>query len=126
MTGHIPYLNTEYARNKMIEEYNREAKMKHTPVPWKVDEQYKADVQTADGKLEICTTSKSVLLEGNTPSRAETLANAAFIVRACNCHDELLAAFKKIKKQLTQSNDRFQMIAEIEKITNAAIAKAEG
>jgi len=27
MTGHIPYLNTEYARQKMIEEYNREAKV---------------------------------------------------------------------------------------------------
>lgn len=28
--------------------------LKHTPGPWRVDPMYEQDVQTADGKIEIC------------------------------------------------------------------------
>lgn len=66
---------------------------KQTEGPWKVS---KLDGRTINGKAYRN-------LEGNlvTPAIAsikertgETEANAAFIVQACNCHDELVEALK--------------------------------
>lgn len=54
-------------------------------------------------------------------SEAEHKANAAFIVRACNCHDELVEALKHIKSEYGYCLPEKTM----QKI-NKAIAKAEG
>jgi hypothetical protein len=93
------YMRTEYAQTKMIEEYNREAKVEHTPGPWKA---YKNEEKQfinifanseKDGKIaDRVAYVLGVEYPDTIDRKAE--ANAAFIVRACNCHDELLAACK--------------------------------
>ena len=124
MIGYIPYLNTEYARQKMIEEYNREAKVEHTPGPWKAykneEKQFinifaksKKDGKIADRVAYVL----GVEYPDTIDRKAE--ANAAFIVRACNCHDELLEALKDAKAEMLA----FSM--DVPKSVDAAIAKAE-
>lgn len=54
----------------------------HTPVPWHVGPHYKYDIESREGRICECN--------GMGSSRA--VANAAFIVRACNSHDDLLKA----------------------------------
>ena len=56
-------------------------------------------------------------------------ANAAFIVRACNSHDELVAACKEAFNQIQYLHEKFQVtgsgcqvLAKLE----TAIAKAKG
>ena len=145
MTGHIPYLNTEYAQTKMIEEYNREAKMEHTPGPWTVhkDEMGRGYEILGNapspgwgslGHKEICriNSRRTGAKRGMSPSYYEhpdDAANADYIVRACNCHDELLAACKRafsflhVDVPLGTVNDHELMQCQIE--LQNAIAKAE-
>jgi len=60
--------------------------MKHTPTPWLVN------VWTT-GRRTIETDNRLVIAEiHQTHKDKERTANAEFIVRACNCHDELLEA----------------------------------
>lgn len=102
--------------------FPRRAKMsKHTPTPWKM-----VDKGLVKGKLEFD-------LYYNAPNgscclgaiRVPEEANAAFIVRACNSHDELLEAFKKIADSceilFKQNGFDFHL-----SFLKDAIAKAEG
>jgi len=75
--------------------------MEHTPGPWHVtNDQYSSalfgnhigfTIKSWDGRLlrDVCniTLNNAVGIP-----EAERKANAQFIVRACNCHDELLEA----------------------------------
>lgn len=71
--------------------------MKHTQTPWRVTDgtTIKEDSRpiSEDGVLiaSACGYSNS----GFFPSDEEGLANAEFIVRACNAHDELVAALQR-------------------------------
>jgi hypothetical protein len=75
---------------------------KHTPIPWAVS-QYGAGQRImcpalpgfngGSRRVADCTLSAHLM---NTPSPEEAAANAALIVRAVNCHDELVAALKGI------------------------------
>lgn len=70
-------------------------KTKHTPTPWIMQKGYMGGfvVTTADqGRNEDFITGTS----GDEAYVSE--ANAAFIVRACNAHDELVAIIEKIMK----------------------------
>lgn len=58
---------------------------------------------------------------GHLIANCSNQANAAFIVRACNCHDELVEALKHIKSEYGYCLPEKTM----QKI-NKAIAKAEG
>jgi len=60
---------------------------KHTPGPWIV--RTSGEVGTADEMLASVYPIEATRTE-------ERRANAAFIVRACNSHDDLLAALEKI------------------------------
>jgi hypothetical protein len=64
---------------------------KHTPTPWHVGERDRSDQRIIKGEhIEIATlwhhSVKSLYIEME--------ANAAFIVRACNSHDQLVTAMR--------------------------------
>jgi hypothetical protein len=93
--------------------------MEHTPGPFEV-------------RKFNDTKSTSIYADGVNHSIAsvKTPADAAFIVHACNCHDELLAACKRalsflhIDVPLGTGNDHELMQCQI--ALQSAIAKAEG
>ena len=59
----------------------------------------------------------------NCAKHGEARANAAFIVRAVNCHEELLAALKEARAELKHySSDHLNVIARID----ALLQKAQG
>lgn len=106
----------------------------HTPLPWKVDAEpglpvYIYAQQGLPGSIpplrirvaEICSLEDG---EHNEEKRAECLANAALVIRACNCHDELAAALKKATSAIIVAQahgfDCCGLLEEVE----AALAKA--
>jgi hypothetical protein len=70
---------------------------KHTPTP------YKWTGKPIDKRLKICLASDdrsrpfAWVVSDDVPAE-EAIANAAFIVRACNAHDDLVAALEAIDK----------------------------
>ena len=102
--------------------------MNHTKGPWEV-------AHYEDGILEgvnfirstVNNYSVCILINGGT-SPEETEANAAFIVRACNSHDELIEVLKDAILEIEYLHDKFKTTgsgnATLAKI-DAAIAKAE-
>lgn len=117
---------------------------KHTPGPW--------HLRTANGRLPVVRESKrphgeashyrAVIGSGDTLGgpvivdldfgygKPEDQANAEFIVRACNAHDDLLAALKAMLSEYGDVGDE-SILAEDEPnhpviLAHAAIAKAEG
>lgn len=90
-------------------------KTQHTPTPW-----------TLDQRGNIVTVKRSDI----EPSNAETVIcdmmsfeNAAFIVKAVNCHDELVEAAQLALDVLSSSIFRE---GETANILRAALAKAKG
>lgn len=94
-------------------------KQAHTPGPWHLNERH-AEIHGPDeDSLADC-------VGGNSFSFEQNRINAAFIVRACNAHDDLLAALHDIeayaRTKLTQrDSDKFKVIRDK---ARAAIAKA--
>lgn len=85
---------------------------KHTPGPWRVGDAGATvfGPKKPDGSLPEIIASR---LKGD---------NARFIVRAVNCHDELLEALRNIA-----NDSRFwQLDSSYQEQARAAIAKAEG
>lgn len=86
--------------------------MTHTPTPWTVDGVW---IESA----------------GDTIAEVWVDANAAFIVRACNSHDELLAALKAIVGLANETIDgagihyTFDLRSPLADAARAAIARAE-
>jgi len=76
---------------------------KVSPLPWRVDPQHRADIQTVDGR-DIGTlwheeaVGMTLVIRGVMAAKedADGAANAAFIVRAVNAHDRLVAALELI------------------------------
>lgn len=79
---------------------------KHTPVPWTYQrlQPYMKGCSIGTGNLAIPTASMLIATAWNTtrglsgPQDAETEANARFIVRACNAHEELLAGLQALMR----------------------------
>jgi hypothetical protein len=106
----------------------------HTPGPWKAGEaawfRGRAHDDTESGKRPITSTAPGARgVIANVYGRA----NAEFIVRACNAHDELLAALKELRAAITvgSTDDGKEEISrdvhfEVALKADAAIAKAEG
>ena len=102
----------------------------HSPLPWSIDPlsigtPWAIDAANGD---QVCQTDQLV---GDGLGSPQRLANAEFIVRACNAHDELLAACKVAEDYVlhhlnapmgTRLVQRKAAIAAL----RAAIAKAEG
>lgn len=66
----------------------------HTPVPWAIT--MDKTIEAVGGSLVAHCCKKSPYSMPNLPDSAECFANVAFIVRACNAHDDLLAACKDL------------------------------
>lgn len=73
---------------------------KHVPVPWMIDRvNGKMYISSEAADWEVCTIGQ----DDNTIHQA----NAAFILRACNNHDALLAALEELIDAVPkQDNDR--------------------
>lgn len=99
----------------------------HTPLPWRTNTiiEGRAIAIEAGRNTHICQVAKDALL-----SHDETNANAAFIVRACNSHYELLGALKDIRSRfascIAQGNGEIAGDKEALARADSAIAKAEG
>ena len=66
--------------------------VKHTPTPWAVG----ANPFTVRGhsrKIEVCAMTNAV----------DGMANARFIVRACNSHEELVGALRSVGEELERT-----------------------
>lgn len=65
----------------------------HTPLPWRVE----GDVEIVAGinEKEVCIAD----IEGALDSGSTDRANAAFIVRAVNAHEEMLVLLKSIQEE---------------------------
>jgi hypothetical protein len=122
---------------------NQPIRAQHTPGPWGIertnDTNWIGPLRTSgDGKVAaiVCSTDR----EGLRPDvLARNDADAAFIVRAVNAHDELVAALKRAVETIrafhaigttTDQAEQlgwslYQQSPEMRQI-NAALAKAEG
>lgn len=108
----------------------------HTPTPWHVQPIGSRRYVEADGPKLVCDMQRDECLDEG--EIAECDANAEFIVRACNCHSELLAACQaqhqaidRLFALLIEADDSFMptesgqpWLAVVQ--GNEAINKAEG
>lgn len=103
---------------------------KHTPTPWKIGQRSTHDNTIAitsthaiseSKQQEICRVSPAPFYDDN----QET--NAAFIVRAANCHDELVKALNALLRcpDLTLENLERETLDAINE-AKQALAKAKG
>lgn len=99
---------------------------KHSPLPWRQ--------HSGDGKTYASVRSHWGQCVADCGSRSDNMAqaNAELIVRAVNCHDELVAALKAVEPLVSflhadymQRNPNNSHAAEIEAL-RAVLAKAEG
>ena len=92
-----------------------------TPLPWKID-----GGKGKDGDLYIWPDGDYIgghaiaTVHGEIQEGA--IGNAAFIVRACNSHEQLLAALKETQDAWRKTG---QPVNKIWELGNAAIKKAE-
>ena len=92
--------------------------MKHTPSPWHIDQWRKI---TAQGEtLSICGVSQPT---GRVADDDIGYANAAFIVQACNSHDDLVAALEDLLGMLEFEKHAYRI--EIESASNT-LKRAKG
>lgn len=97
----------------------------HAPTPWRVSNESDRIILDATG-LQVASAD---YLSGDIEYRwAETVANAEFIVAACNAHDDLLSALELMVSVGCEFCD-MDMGAngrEAVEVARAAIAKARG
>lgn len=87
---------------------------KHTPTPWEVN----GDTYVTVNSLIIAHCKQ----HGNT-TLEDAEANAAHIVKAVNCHDDLVEALDMVAKAIDQFGDAKLTFSQIQNIT-AALKKA--
>jgi len=93
--------------------------MKHTKTPWIVCASTERDAKP--GMVYVCHAGK----DGTIATVPQTEGNAALIVRAVNCHDELLNALKAAMYQI-ELHAKKSGGDYILKQCLAAVLKAEG
>ena len=84
----------------------------HTPTPWQAPETISFYIL---GASEL----------GQFVANASTKANADFIVRACNAHDELVAALSQIARLASEGEVSANMQYALGDIARAALAKID-
>jgi hypothetical protein len=82
---------------------------KHSPLPWRISNQ--GDKFSIKSRDELFIVSQL------------GMANAQFIVRACNAHEELLEAMKKVEEMIYDSDNKTARNAA--EILQAVISKVE-
>jgi hypothetical protein len=99
---------------------------KYTPGPWSVD-----GIAIVGGdRKDVCLMGEPALYAGDSPRVCLNAdANAAFIVRACNAHDDLLAACEAARSWLGDFHSDAKSwpddLAALSGKLRAAIAKAK-
>lgn len=89
----------------------------HTPTPWHVAKDDPAAIFNSMGGYVT-------RIDGNAvQTRAAIEGNAAFIVRACNAHDELVAALAQIARLSAEGEVSANMQYALGDIARAALAK---
>lgn len=113
------------------------SEQKHSPLPWRVGkadgQELSIDAPTGDPTLGYAKWDGLAAVYGcdadPESGRLVMRANAEFIVRACNSHDELLAALKGLHDDIAEYA-RINNLGGFDnhwmKAARAAIAKAEG
>jgi len=109
----------------------------HTTTPWKSwEDPFTARLHIEGDSTQIAVMSSELEMldpEDSSPDEREQArntvdANAEFLIRAVNCHHELLAALKQtldaLYNETTKSNSVW--ISTTKHMASAAIAKAEG
>lgn len=102
----------------------------HTPTPWRI---YKEPMNPNPRIMAEASTLVAVISQGKAFAK-QTDTNAAFVVRACNAHEDLLGALKAIRARLDGDFDNPHLMkfgtlgnaeGDIGTIASDAIAKAE-
>jgi hypothetical protein len=112
-------------------------KTKHTPIPWKVQAEFLTIYATSDPArgTGITIAIAQILVDQLDGGSQEAEANAAFIVRACNSFDDLLAACENAARNAETELYMFPVDADVTvrkfretqaNIYRAAIALARG
>ena len=84
--------------------------LKHTPTPWKLDPHLFGQIESQDETKLIARAGR---VEPVTDlDQCERAANAEFIVRACNSHDQLVAALWHAEAALSSCYDMTQWPAD--------------
>lgn len=95
----------------------------HTPTPWQqgtsANRRAMDTIFTDKGQVQICRVDTSC------PEDGENEANAAFIVKACNAHDELVKTLEWVSQKLWDKLDHSEIL-NIKGQIAKAIAAAEG
>ncbi len=105
----------DYSIERDHKSYSDEPQPQHTPTPWKMND----NAVIFNGPwIANCRAGIK-----QAPTSKVSLANAAFIVRACNSHSDLLA----IVKQMVFNHEHGDSFNECDwKYIDNSIAKAEG
>ena len=90
----------------------------HTPTPWRISSVTSRYIESHDG--EIIGTAYPETMMDDYPVAC---ANAAFIVKAVNCHEELLEACKQMRDMLLSCG--YEIHNPTIKLAKEAITKAE-
>ena len=93
--------------------------MNHTLGPWHI---INSDMVVGPEGQLVADCERTPHCERPAPPTVEAMANAEFIVRACNAHEELLAALRGLVCELESVNVPAPGLIHAKK----AIAKAEG
>lgn len=95
--------------------------MKHTPTPWKLESYLVGQIVNEDESKMIARAGRVNSYESD-PDQIERKANAAFIVRAVNSHQQLVEAIKGLMEYASLIEERFDSVATNE--ARAALAAA--
>lgn len=96
---------------------------KHTPTPWAMvahSWEETSVIQTGSGKT-VCALRIDGLVDEDTQDHYEAIMkeDAAFIVKACNNHDALVAAIHKLRYAVTRRSNEREALEE----SSAVLAK---
>lgn len=74
--------------------------MKHTPTPWGKTYIAHQDGKNSSSYYKVSGAQRSVCRTIDQLAGPEDEANIDFIVRACNCHDELVGVLRELVKDI--------------------------
>ena len=86
----------------------------HTPIPWKIA-RFEGNVE-ASGRIVANTMSYSCNGPEGESARQENIANAAFIVTACNSHAALVEALEMTLEMFADGGDPNKVIDHIQEV----------
>lgn len=88
-------------------------KPQHTATPWKLHVDGKNILGAGSDKRFIAETSELLSEFANPYGDTTHLANAAFIVRACNNYQKLIEALKDVRVLFKDDSSTVEMIDEV-------------